>query len=894
MLRFFLSAGALVLVLQVNGAPLSAETVALWLFDDPPESQIASDASGHDYHLTLGADARIVADGKFGGALDADAAPEDGLGAFRYRAEKPLNPDDEDWTLECWLKAKPGMRADNRVWGLSGVNYIDYGRGDNPQGLYVASRFLPIDDVNGWNRPTGNLQGDDQYHHFAVVYDSQRKELRHYWDGEHKYTAKGAWQDVPMGDPEIVEQVFPPHYPMLQIGMRDALQQWDHREIHQHDRHLKKFQGLIDEIRFSDEVRYGGNFKPPGSFAQPRLHTWPQQFSFVVVKDKTDGDRQALVVSQPANGAKVKIESKVNWLTAAIGRSDTTSQSFDVTVDASRLTIGRHSSELSIASSGVPPISVPVTLTVTQSKDVIDVSDQKQLFIDNRFIDQQQNVELHINPAQKIGTDFAGSHYPRNIVYLEKEKIWRMYFSPWAALEHAESTDGIHWTKAGPGHIGYDSEKEPGKLIPLTFSSTVILDPVDVPERRFKAFQEVTEGMLDANQFELSDSERGKEKRALIGVYAFYSADGLRFKKAGRVLPILPEFVSFAPAWDPNIGKYVAFFRCQNTLAKGIKGIQGNQFVYHHGFSHENPNGLVTIVAPETMKVSGYENLRSVARIETDDLLKPWPVSLSAEQETVYATANQVPMVATADAWDGFADFYVHATTVYPYAQNVYLMFPTFFRHLHPSRQPYFHGFDDANGPLETTLAVSRDGIHWDRVDRKPYVPMGRTDEWDRWRTMTGVGMVRVGGDLYQFYWGGGDLHDSLPLRPELKREPNDPKWHNGMGILKQRLDGFVSADVDYRGGSITTPPLSFTGNRLELNHCSGGQGTIFVELRDLNDKPIPGFTLGDCEEISCDDVAWQVRWRGSADLSALKGQPVKIHFKMRNAKLYAFQFVDE
>ena len=65
----------------------------------------------------------------------------------------------------------------------------------------------------------------------------------------------------------------------------------------------------------------------------------------------------------------------------------------------------------------------------------------------------------------------------------------------------------------------------------------------------------------------------------------------------------------------------------------------------------------------------------------------------------------------------------------------------------------------------------------------------------------------------------------------------------------------------------------------------------MFVEIRDINDQPISGFTLGDCEEITYNDVAWEVRWQGKADVSALAGKPVKLHFRMTNAKLYAFQF---
>lgn len=97
--------------------------------------------------------------------------------------------------------------------------------------------------------------------------------------------------------------------------------------------------------------------------------------------------------------------------------------------------------------------------------------------------------------------------------------------------------------------------------------------------------------------------------------------------------------------------------------------------------------------------------------------------------------------------------------------------------------------------------------------------------------------------------------------------------------------------DADYKGGSLTTPPLVFFGKRLVLNQNTGGQGTIFVELCDLNDQPISGYELADCEEITCSDVAWEVRWRGKADLSRLAGQPIKLHFKMLAAKLYAFQF---
>ncbi len=75
-------------------------------------------------------------------------------------------------------------------------------------------------------------------------------------------------------------------------------------------------------------------------------------------------------------------------------------------------------------------------------------------------------------------------------------------------------------------------------------------------------------------------------------------------------------------------------------------------------------------------------------------------------------------------------------------------------------------------------------------------------------------------------------------------------KLLGGVGLVKQRLDGFVSADADHKDGSLTTPPLTFRDDRLRLYIDTGSAGTAFVELQDADGKPIPGFTVADCEEI--------------------------------------------
>ncbi len=64
--------------------------------------------------------------------------------------------------------------------------------------------------------------------------------------------------------------------------------------------------------------------------------------------------------------------------------------------------------------------------------------------------------------------------------------------------------------------------------------------------------------------------------------------------------------------------------------------------------------------------------------------------------------------------------------------------------------------------------------------------------------------------------------------------------------------------------------------------------------MQDADGKPIPGFTLADCEEIGGNFIDQCVYWKGKADVSALAGEPVRIHFKMKRAKLYAFQFTKD
>jgi hypothetical protein len=92
----------------------------------------------------------------------------------------------------------------------------------------------------------------------------------------------------------------------------------------------------------------------------------------------------------------------------------------------------------------------------------------------------------------------------------------------------------------------------------------------------------------------------------------------------------------------------------------------------------------------------------------------------------------------------------------------------------------------------------------------------------------------------------------------------------------------------------LTTKPIQFSGQALELNLATAATGFCRVSLLGSDGKPLPGFALDDCPPLRGNSVRQRVVWNGGADLSAQAGAAVQVQIELRNADLYALQFVDE
>ena len=263
---------------------------------------------------------------------------------------------------------------------------------------------------------------------------------------------------------------------------------------------------------------------------------------------------------------------------------------------------------------------------------------------------------------------------------------------------------------------------------------------------------------------------------------------------------------------------------------------------------------------------------RAIGRLVMDDIMEPWP--------------TPTPLVMESDELDP-PDSDLYTTVIYRYseAEDAYFSFPMKYQHFTEEQSPVKN-----DGTCDVQMAVSRDGVNWQRPDRRPYVERGLPGEPDAGSTCL-VSTLRVDDQIWhygsiEFFTHGGF------------RRMTDDERRNSWGKLRyimryiQRLDGFMSADAAYTGGSLMTPPLVFEGKELKINVNSGAMGSVRVEILDEKARAIPGFTAKNAEKISFNDLAYTVKWAGGSDISALAGKPVRLKFHMRGVKLYAFQFV--
>ncbi len=499
---------------------------------------------------------------------------------------------------------------------------------------------------------------------------------------------------------------------------------------------------------------------------------------------------------------------------------------------------------------------VPLFSTADDPSPLLNIGTQRQLFIDNYIIQSLKNARKVLNPADKhpqnpvlrADRPWEGALTgPTRVIYDEDEGIFKMWYR----------TTKRYFAKRGGEMTTYDWVDD------RTVRSTV-----EVPY-----------------SYDLTDDE-------WLTCYAV-SRDGVDWEKPnlGRVEfnnsnenNILPK-ESMVPLFkdhhetDPS-KRYKAILKRGTTTGPGM---QLDLFYSSDGFEwtpYENNPVLDTAPRPGRWGPTvfmGWDPIREVYAVHVESCLhrrcrlgkrvigraeSPDMIQWSRDQTILIPDENDFPDT----------EFYNMPVVTY---HGMYLGMLWNFRTTNTLHYP--------------ELVVSRDGIHYERNYREPFVRPGDQGDFDETTLYVLAPIVHQG--RVWIYYEGGNWRGPEALYKKGK------KAIHAAGLATLPEDAFVSVDAGkLLPGELMTHLFSFEGSELALNvktawnNAGAGQPEVKVGVLDSDQEPIAGFTLAESDPVRA--TGWhRMSWRGKSDLSALAGQPIQLRIHIRNAKLYSFEF---
>jgi len=212
---------------------------------------------------------------------------------------------------------------------------------------------------------------------------------------------------------------------------------------------------------------------------------------------------------------------------------------------------------------------------------------------------------------------------------------------------------------------------------------------------------------------------------------------------------------------------------------------------------------------------------------------------------------------------------YTNQILQYDRAPHLYLGFPT--RYL-PDRGQITEGL----------FMSSRDGHSFKRWGEALIRPGANRDRW---------------GNRCNYIWHGLiETPSPFPGAPnELSLYSTEHYYEGSSNRVRRfalRLDGFVSINAPLSGGELLTKPFLFDGNQLTINASTSAAGWIRVEVQDETGKPLPGYSLDDCNEFWGDEIEGSVTWKEKPILDIAEDKLIRLRFVMSDADIYALRFL--
>lgn len=472
------------------------------------------------------------------------------------------------------------------------------------------------------------------------------------------------------------------------------------------------------------------------------------------------------------------------------------------------------------------------------------VEDKAQLFIDQVLVRNTEHIAFTLHPAREhpenplVKADLPWEGWRLeiygNVIYDEEESLFKMWYLgeetetfPNYTVYYAVSKDGVHWEKPLVGTVQTATYPEHNVVAAEIILPSVIKDNRESdPEKLYK--------MIGWDQ-----------KRH--GYHTWVSPDGLHWNPFSQE-PLCRGGDVITGYYDEQRALYVGFPKIGHV----IRGHDRRVFWLITSPDFQTWSEPELVITPDLR-----DDASSLARIE--------------ETRTILDVPDDPSLMRT--------EFY--GVGAYP-AESCTLAFLWMLTINNNAR------YGNHEGPGELQLAVSRDLRHWERPFRTPCLTRGKPGEWDGGFFVTQSRALQVKDEVWLYYSASTYTHGT----PCLYRAENTGRHttHNSsIGLAIWDRDRFVSADASSDGGALTTVPVIFTGNRLELNARTKPEGFVTVSLLDAAGNPLPGFETS--EPVTGDNLRHTVQWNGSTDLSALTGKPIMVRFNMRSAELFSFAF---
>ena len=171
----------------------------------------------------------------------------------------------------------------------------------------------------------------------------------------------------------------------------------------------------------------------------------------------------------------------------------------------------------------------------------------------------------------------------------------------------------------------------------------------------------------------------------------------------------------------------------------------------------------------------------------------------------------------------------------------------------------------------------------WSEVPGGAVLETGTPGTGDGGCVFGGINLVPLPGNRVGLPYGG------YPYPHKYPRNQFSFKTHRAYALWPRGRLGAVEA---VESGSFTTLPLVFTGRKLTLNVQTKQAGHVLVEVADRDGHPLPGHRFEDADMIIGDNFDHPVTWNGNTALNIQPDQPVLLRFRLRCAKLFAFEFI--